>query len=95
MLTHWRFWRFSDTIKWLLSWREHGRGSRPGRVFVAPSRGAFFYLVVGDDFTSIGGKVRSSWGEELAPFLGAGKTRLSLNSQLLQKHCKTVTTDRT
>jgi hypothetical protein len=56
MLTHWRFWRFSDTIKWLLSWSRHGRGSRPGRVSLAPSRGAFFYLVVGDDFTSIGGK---------------------------------------
>jgi hypothetical protein len=59
MLTVWRFWRFSDTIKWLLSWVFHGRGSRPGRVLVAPSRGAFFYLFW-DDFTLIWGKRRSS-----------------------------------
>lgn len=59
-LTQWWFWRFFDTMIWLLSWGKHGRGSRPGLVFAAPIRGA--YLVIGDDFTSIGGKVRSIVG---------------------------------
>jgi hypothetical protein len=47
MLTVWRFWRFSDTIKWLLSWSCHGRGSRPGRVLRAPSRGASSIQLMG------------------------------------------------
>jgi hypothetical protein len=50
MLTHWRFWRFSDTIIWLLSWVIHGRlksswagvrSTKPGRIF--------FYLVTEDN----------------------------------------------
>ena len=45
MLTCWRFWLFSDTIKWLLSWAIHGRlkSSRLGAV--TPSRGAFIVFI--------------------------------------------------
>jgi len=44
MLTWWCFERFFDTIIWLLSCGIHGRGSRPGRVLVTPSRGAYLFI---------------------------------------------------
>jgi hypothetical protein len=44
-------------------------------VLLAPSRGAFFYWVVGDDFTSIGGKVRPFfWVATAYPFLSLPQT---------------------
>ncbi len=60
MLTWWCFERFFDTIIWLLSWEIHGRGSRPGRVFVPPSRGA--YLFIGSILHQLGEKCdRLGW----------------------------------
>jgi hypothetical protein len=62
MLTHWRFWRFSDTIKWLLSWGKHGRLKSSWAGALTPSRGAYLFI----------GLILHQMGERAIGWVGAG-----------------------